>query len=149
MEAKVNKLESEKNQFPQQILTKLKQMDNHLCDIVNKNRRLTDTVQRLMDERNGLQCRIQDLKQICCDREEKANMFAQKYVRTKNFRQALIHQKHYLMLKLNSYKYVERRILTTFDKNVECRRKIPSFKTIAMAFVAISRMKILLRTTEK
>lgn len=135
----------------QQLLNKLKEMNEHLSENVRENRQLSETLQFLTDERQMLQKRVFNLEQTCCDRdelEEKANHLFGKYLRTESFRRALVHQKRYLMIVLSTYEANEAKVLSLVNSNqpaVPKRRKITSFKSLVLVAIAIERMKYILR----
>lgn len=135
----------------QQLLNKLKEMNEHLSENVRENRQLSETLQFLTDERQMLQKRVFDLEQACCDRdelEEKANHLFGKYLRTESFRRALVHQKRYLMIVLSTYEANEAKVLSLVHNNQPAqpkRRKITSFKSLVLVAIAIERMKYILR----
>ena len=62
LEDHIINLETERQQFPQEILVKLKEMDGYLNEILYKNRCLNEKVQFLSDERQILQNEIKILK---------------------------------------------------------------------------------------
>lgn len=131
-----------------QLLSKLKEMNEHLSENVRENRQLSETLQLLTDERHVLQKKVHGLEQLCIDRdelEERANHLFGKYLRTESFRRALIHQKRYLMIVLTTYENNETKVLSAFNNNLPRRRKIPSFKSVVLVAVAIERMKFILR----
>lgn len=135
---------------PQQLLNKLKEMNDNLSENVQENRQLSQTLHFLTDERQMLQKRLIDLEQNCIDRdelEERANHLFGKYLRTESFRRALVHQKRYLMIVLSTYECNETKVLTLVNNNeiLPKRRKIPSFKSVVLVAVAIERMKFILR----
>lgn len=139
---KQRKSESMNGLISHQFLAKVKEMNGNLSEIVNKNRQLTETVALLTEERLVLQKKIKDMENMCIDRNEAANHLLQSCVRTENFRRALIHQKHYLMIVVNSYKKVEAKLSKAIgNAKSEHRRKTPSFKSVALAAIAIVRMK--------
>lgn len=136
--------------IPQQLLAKLKEMNDNLSENVRENRQLSETLQMLTEERHVLQKKVNDMELVCVDRdelEERANHLFGKYLRTESFRRALIHQKRYLMIVLSTYETNENKVLTALNGNfaVQRRRKIPSFKSVALVIVAIERMKFILR----
>lgn len=137
--------------LPQQLLTKLKEMNDNLGENVRENRQLSETLQMLTDERHVLQKKVSDLEMICIDREdleEKANHLFGKYLRTESFRRALIHQKRYLMIVLNAYESNEAKVLSAFNGGnviMPRKRKVPSFKSVALIVIAIERMRFILR----
>lgn len=137
--------------LPQQLLTKLKEMNDNLSENVRENRQLSETLQMLTEERHVLQKKVSDLEMICIDREdleEKANHLFGKYLRTESFRRALIHQKRYLMIVLNAYECNEAKVLSAFNGGnviMPRKRKVPSFKSVALIVIAIERMRFILR----
>lgn len=135
LEDRLNELETERQQFPQQILAKLKEMDDHLNEIIHKNQQLYEMVQFLTDERQTLQNEIKILQKLCADHDE----VARKYLHGKKFHHSLIHQKSYLMIELNAYK---RSKASLGESETESGQKSISFKSIALAAVAIARLKL-------
>lgn len=137
--------------MPQQLLSKLKEMNEHLSENVRENRQLSETLQLLTDERHVLQKKVQGLEHMCVDRddlEERANHLFGKYLRTESFRRALIHQKRYLMIVLSTYETNESKVLSAFNGNITIqkkRKKTPSFKSVVLVAIAIERMKFILK----
>lgn len=135
--------------LPQQMLLKLKEMNDNLSENIRENRQLSETLQFLTDERQMLQKRVADLEQSCADRddlEERANHLFGKYLRTESFRRALVHQKRYLMIVLSTYECNEAKVLSLVNSNtLPKRRKLPSFKSVVLVAIAIERMKFILR----
>lgn len=132
------------------LLSKLKEMNDHLSENVRENRQLSETLQLLTEERHDLQKKVQDLEQLCVDRdeiEERANHLMGKFLRTESFRRALIHQKRYLMIVLNTYEANESKVLSSFKTGLAAtkRRDTPSFKSVVLVVIAIERMKFILR----
>lgn len=136
--------------LPQQLLAKLKEMNDNLGENVRENRQLSETLQMLTEERHVLQKKVNDLEILSIDRdelEERANHLFGKYLRTESFRRALIHQKRYLMIVLNTYECNESKVLCALNGSavIQRQRKVPSFKSVALIVVAIERMKFILR----
>lgn len=136
--------------MPQQLLAKLKEMNDNLGENVRENRQLSETLQMLTEERHVLQKKVNDLEMMCIDRddlEERANHLFGKYLRTESFRRALIHQKRYLMIVVNTYESNEEKVLNALNAHLPVLRqqKQPSFKSIALAVIAIERMKFIQR----
>lgn len=136
LEDRLKRFEIEKQQFPQEILAKLKEMDDHLNGIIDKNKQLFELVQFLSDERQTLRNEIEILRQLCVDHDE----MARKYLHAKKFHQELIYQKNHLTIELNAYKRIEQNPMAN-----KHQRKAFSFKSIALAVIAIMRMKIILQ----
>lgn len=142
LEDRLNQLETERQLFPQEILVKLKEMDDHLNEIIYKNQQHYELVQFLSDERQTLQNEVKILQQLCVDHDE----MARKYLRAKKFHHSLIHQKNYLMAELNAYKRIELNLTGKVGNlAIKCEQKTTSFKSIALAAVAIARMKMILQ----
>lgn len=121
-------------------MAKLKEMDDHLNEIIYKNQQLYEMVQFLTDERQTLQNEIKILQRLSADHDE----MARKYLRAKQCHHSLIHQKNYLMIELNAYKSIEKSsTANSGDLAIEKGRKTLSFKSIALAAVAIARMKLI------
>lgn len=136
--------------IPQQLLAKLKEMNDNLGENVRENRQLSETLQMLTEERHVLQKKVSDLEVLCVDRdelEERANHLFSKYLRTESFRRALIHQKRYLMILLGTYESNESKLLSAWngDPSNDRRKKKPSLKSVALVIVAIERMKFIHR----
>lgn len=136
--------------IPQQLLAKLKEMNDNLSENVRENRQLSETMQLLTEERHVLQKKVNDLELLCADRdelEERANHLFGKYLRTESFRRALIHQKRYLMILHHTYEANEAKVLSALNGHmgIEPKRKIPSLKSVALVVVAIERMKFIHR----
>lgn len=136
--------------FPQQMLGKLKEMNEKLGDNVRENRQLSDTLQFLTNERQMLQKRVIELEQTCIDKEdleERANHLFGKYLRTESFRRALVHQKRYLLIVLGTYEANEAKVLSMVNGvfTHAKKRKRPSFKAVVLVAIAIERMKFILR----
>lgn len=133
----------------QDFLNKVKEMNNNLGEIVNKNRQLTETVELLTRERHSLQMRIMDLKKICIERNQTTDQIWDRCIRAENFRRALIHQKNYLMVLLNSYRKTEEKIAVIIGNPTKSsQRKKASFKCVALAIVASIRVKTILRRSK-
>lgn len=136
--------------MPQQLLAKLKEMNDNLSENVRENRQLSETLQMLTEERHVLQKKVNELELVSVDRdelEERANHLFGKYLRAESFRRALIHQKRFLMVVWSTYERTEEKALLALNGNalISRRRKVPSFKSIALLIVAIERMKFIQR----
>lgn len=145
-----NVLSSNNLVVPQQLLVKLKEMNDKLGDNVRENRQLSDTLQFLTDERQMLQKRVVELEQTCIDKEdleERANHLFGKYLRTESFRRALVHQKRYLIIVLGTYEANEAKVLSMVNGPYlqVTKRKRPTFKAVVLVAIAIERMKFILR----
>lgn len=143
LEDRLKQLETERRLFPQQILTKLKEMDDHLNGIVYKNRQFYELVQFLVNERKSQQNEIKILQKLCVDHDE----MARKYLRAKKFHHALIQQKHYLMILLHTLRKNNPEAIVD-DLTTLRSRKTISFKSVSLAIVAIMRMKIISQNTQ-
>lgn len=102
--------------FQHQLLTKLKEMSNTFTETVSKNYQL---IQSLTSKQNVLKSRVINLDK---------------------FRRALVYQKQYLMFILKSYESLESRMIVN-DSEAPQPRKIPSFKSVVLATIAVGRMK--------
>lgn len=136
--------------IPHQLLAKLKEMNDNLSENVRENRQMSETMQMLTEERHVLQKKVNDLESLCVDRdelEERANHLFGKYLRTESFRRALIHQKRYLMILVNTYESSEAKVLSALNGHIgiEQKRKKPTLKSVALVIVAIERMKFIHR----
>lgn len=147
-----NMLTSNNLVVPQQLLVKLKEMNDKLGDNVRENRQLSETLQFLTDERQMLQKRVGELEQNCIEKEdleERANHLFGKYLRTESFRRALVHQKRYLLIVLSTYEANEAKVLSMVNGKAGVtavkKRTRPTFKSVVLVAIAIERMKFILR----
>lgn len=139
LEDRLKQLDAERQLFPQQILAKLKEVDDHLNGIVRKNQQLYESVRILSDERQILLNEIEIMRKLCADHDE----MARKYMRAKRVNHTMMTEFDDLMTELNSYRSIEQNPMVSFANSaVHRQRKPPSFKSIALAVVAIMRMKI-------
>lgn len=93
---------------PKQFLQKLNNMNSLIVDNTKENRQMGETLQVLTEERRALQQRVSDLemRNRAFNREEleeRAQHLFGKYLRVESFRKALVHQKRYLVLVLQTY----------------------------------------------
>lgn len=136
---------------PQQLLAKIKEMNDKLGDNVRENRQLSDTLQFLTDERQMLQKRVIELEQNCIDKEDiedRANHLFGKYLRTESFRRALVHQKRYLLIVLGTYEANEAKVMSMVAGKLGAtpkKKQRPTFKSVVLVAIAIERMKFILR----
>lgn len=118
---------------PKQFLHQLNSMNNLIVGNTKENRQMTETLQFLTTERQALQQRVTDLehKNRAFNREEleeRANHLFGKYLRVESYRKALVHQKKYLLIVLQTYQDNESKALAMINGNAAPKRKIKSFR---------------------
>ncbi|XP_012159828.1 pericentrin isoform X3 [Ceratitis capitata] len=140
---------------PQQFLQKMKEINTLLAENTQENRQMAETVQFLVEERRQLQKKCEDLEgQLggtanVTELEERCNHLLGRYLRVESHRKALVYQKRYLKISLQSYQESEQRALATLNGGhllQPQRNKKKLFKAVALAVVAIQRMKYIGRS---
>ncbi|XP_067648433.1 227 kDa spindle- and centromere-associated protein isoform X9 [Eurosta solidaginis] len=140
---------------PQQFLQKMKEINALLAENTQENRQMAETVQFLVEERRQLQKRCEELEgqmggtATVAELEERCNHLLGRYLRVESHRKALVYQKRYLKISLQSYQESEQRALTALNggrAQQMQRNKNKLFKTVALAVVAIQRMKFIGRS---
>lgn len=132
--AKEQQQQSNSDSFvPKQFLHQLNNMYSLIVGNSKDNRQMTETLQFLTTERQTLQQRIVDLeiKNRAFNREEleeRANHLFGKYLRVESYRKALVHQKKYLLIVLQTYQDNEAKALAMINGNVMPKKKIKSFR---------------------
>ncbi|XP_055600528.1 pericentrin isoform X2 [Uranotaenia lowii] len=160
---------------PEQFLVKLRDLNSMLESNARENQRQAETLRMMIEERKALQKRIQELERYNVhnshynrdDLEERANHLFGKYLRSESHRKALVHQKRYLQIVLNTYEENESKALQLLAQNSplslqDC--KLPenfykssdqtkqqrssrkhSFRAVVTVVIAIERMKFIVR----
>nr|XP_036226737.1 golgin subfamily A member 4 isoform X3 [Bactrocera oleae] len=140
---------------PQQFLQKMKEINALLAENTQENRQMAETVQFLVEERRQLQKKCEDLESQLggtanvSELEDRCNQLLGRYLRLESHRKALVYQKRYLKISLQSYQESEQRALAALNggRMVQPQpNKNKLFKTVALAVVAIQRMKYIGRT---
>ncbi|XP_037934625.1 golgin subfamily A member 4 isoform X3 [Teleopsis dalmanni] len=135
---------------PQQFLLKMKEINMLLAENTQENRQMAETVQFMVEERRQLQKKCEELEaQIggqanVSELEERCNYLLARYLRVESHRKALVYQKRYLKVSLQSYQALEERTLAYSGRSVATQKKPNKeklFKTVALAIIAIQRMK--------
>ncbi|KAL5276406.1 AKAP9 family protein [Megaselia abdita] len=149
-------------QIPQKIITRMKEMNDMLSENHKENKQMADTVQFLIEERRTLQRKYDDLEKNVasgsnCGKtnaqlEERVNYLLGRYLRVESYRKSLVHQKRYLQVALRCYQESEARAVALIGGNIcsmydslQQDKKRKSFKTVALAVIAIRRMEFLVR----
>ncbi|XP_039965491.1 centromere-associated protein E isoform X11 [Bactrocera tryoni] len=140
---------------PQQFLQKMKEINALLAENTQENRQMAETVQFLVEERRQLQKKCEELESQLggaanvSELEERCNQLLGRYLRLESHRKALVYQKRYLKISLQSYQESEQRALAALNGGHMIHtqpNKKKLFKTVALAVVAIQRMKFIGRT---
>ncbi|XP_049315259.1 centrosome-associated protein CEP250 isoform X10 [Bactrocera dorsalis] len=140
---------------PQQFLQKMKEINALLAENTQENRQMAETVQFLVEERRQLQKKCEELESQLggaanvSELEERCNQLLGRYLRLESHRKALVYQKRYLKISLQSYQESEQRALAALNGGHMIHtqpNKKKLFKTVALAVVAIQRMKYIGRT---
>ncbi|XP_030386056.1 pericentrin [Scaptodrosophila lebanonensis] len=136
---------------PQQFLQKMKEINTLLAENTQENRQMAETVQMLASERLALQKKCEELEQgggqaNVSELEERCRQLLGRYLRVESHRKALVYQKRYLKLTLEGYQASEQmalqaRAATTGIEPPQRRNKKRLFKTVALAIIAIQRIK--------
>lgn len=118
---------------PKQFLQKLNNMNSLIVDNTKENRQMGETLQLLTEERRALQQRVADLelRNRAFNREEleeRAQHLFGKYLRVESFRKALVHQKRYLVLVLQTYQENESKAMNMLHGQYVPKKKPKSFK---------------------
>lgn len=118
---------------PKQFMQKLNNMNSLIVDNTKENRQMGETLQLLTEERRALQQRVADLelRNRAFNREEleeRAQHLFGKYLRVESFRKALVHQKRYLVLVLQTYQENEAKAMNMLHGQYTAKKKPKSFK---------------------
>lgn len=118
---------------PKQFMQKLNNMNSLIVDNTKENRQMGETLHLLTEERRALQQRVADLelRNRAFNREEleeRAQHLFGKYLRVESFRKALVHQKRYLVLVLQTYQENESKAMNMLHGQYTAKKKPKSFK---------------------
>ncbi|XP_017955731.1 pericentrin isoform X1 [Drosophila navojoa] len=136
---------------PAQFLQKMKEINTLLAENTQENKQMAETVQYLVGERLALQKKCEELGgnggANASELEERCRQLLGRYLRVESHRKALVYQKRYLKLTLEGYQASEQLALQNIAGGVGLRVSHPKtnkkklFKTVALAIVAIQRIK--------
>ncbi|XP_059216948.1 golgin subfamily A member 4 isoform X9 [Stomoxys calcitrans] len=135
---------------PEQFLQKMKEINTLLAENTQENKQMAETVQYLVEERRQLQRKCEELEAQLngsanvAELEERCNHLLGRYLRVESHRKALVYQKRYLKVSLQNYQDSEQRALAAFNGGHLLQQPKPKkklFKTVALAIIAIQRMK--------
>ncbi|KAH8364419.1 hypothetical protein KR084_006832 [Drosophila pseudotakahashii] len=133
---------------PAQFLQKMKEINTLLAENTQENRQMAETVQFLVGERIALQKKCEELggsgNTNVTELEERCRQLIGRYLRVESHRKALVYQKRYLKLTLEGYQASEQLALQNLrggavqppQRNIKKK-----FKTVALAIIAIQRIK--------
>uniref|UniRef100_A0A1A9WE87 Pericentrin/AKAP-450 centrosomal targeting domain-containing protein n=1 Tax=Glossina brevipalpis TaxID=37001 RepID=A0A1A9WE87_9MUSC len=136
---------------PEQFLQKMKEINALLAENTRENKQMAETVHYLVEERRQLQRKCDELESQVNntanvnDLEERCNHLFGRYLRVESHRKALVYQKRYLKISLQSYIDSEQRALAACNgqhllgENQKNKKKL--FKIVALAIISIQRMK--------
>ncbi|XP_061388660.1 A-kinase anchor protein 9, partial [Musca vetustissima] len=146
---------------PEQFLQKMKEINSLLAENTQENKQMAETVQYLVEERRQLQRKCEELETQLAggasgsgganlqELEERCNHLLGRYLRVDSHRKALVYQKRYLKISLQNYQDSEEKALAALNGGEmiqqPARPKKKLFKTVAMAIIAIQRMKYISR----
>ncbi|XP_017112490.1 pericentrin isoform X7 [Drosophila elegans] len=133
---------------PAQFLQKMKEINTLLAENTQENRQMAETVQFLVGERIALQKKCEELggssNTNVTELEERCRQLIGRYLRVESHRKALVYQKRYLKLTLEGYQASEQLALQNLRGGTAqpTQRNIKKkFKTVALAIIAIQRIK--------
>ncbi|XP_075162391.1 pericentrin-like protein isoform X3 [Haematobia irritans] len=135
---------------PEQFLEKMREINTLLAENTQENKQMAETVQYLVEERRQLQRKCEELESQVngsanvAELEERCNHLLGRYLRVESHRKALVYQKRYLKITLQNYQDSEQRALAAFNGGHLLQPPKPKkklFKTVALAIIAIQRMK--------
>ncbi|KAH8379772.1 hypothetical protein KR009_007140, partial [Drosophila setifemur] len=132
---------------PAQFLQKMKEINALLAENTQENRQMAETVQFLVGERIALQKKCEELggsgNNNVAELEERCRQLIGRYLRVESHRKALVYQKRYLKLTLEGYQASEQIALQNLRGGAPpVQRNIKKkFKTVALAIIAIQRIK--------
>ncbi|XP_032599457.1 nuclear mitotic apparatus protein 1 isoform X3 [Drosophila grimshawi] len=143
---------------PAQFLQKMKEINTLLAENTQENRQMAETVQYLVGERIALQKKCEELgasnangngngNANVSELEERCRQLLGRYLRVESHRKALVYQKRYLKLTLESYQASEQLALQNLAGAPGLKltpqrvTKKKLFKTVALAIIAIQRIK--------
>ncbi|XP_033240357.1 golgin subfamily A member 4 isoform X14 [Drosophila pseudoobscura] len=130
---------------PAQFLQKMKDINTLLAENTQENRQMAETVQYLVGERIALQKKCEELGGSSSgnvgELEERCRQLLGRYLRVESHRKALVYQKRYLKLTLEGYQASEQLALQAMAGGAPQRKSKKKFKTVALAIIAIQRIK--------
>ncbi|KAH8293832.1 hypothetical protein KR054_005092 [Drosophila jambulina] len=133
---------------PAQFLQKMKEINTLLAENTQENKQMAETVQFLVGERLALQKKCEELMNSSgntnvAELEERCRQLIGRYLRVESHRKALVYQKRYLKLTLEGYQASEQLALQNLrGAQPGSQRNIKKkFKTVALAIIAIQRIK--------
>ncbi|KMY99677.1 protein lava lamp isoform X8 [Drosophila simulans] len=133
---------------PAQFMQKMKEINALLAENTQENRQMAETVQFLVGERIALQKKCEELggagNTNVTELEERCRQLIGRYLRVESHRKALVYQKRYLKLTLEGYQASEQLALQNLRGGAALppQRNIKKkFKTVALAIIAIQRIK--------
>ncbi|XP_030571697.1 golgin subfamily A member 4 isoform X2 [Drosophila novamexicana] len=139
---------STEDTVPAQFLQKMKEINTLLAENTQENRQMAETVQYLVGERIALQKKCEELggngTAHVSELEDRCRQLLGRYLRVESHRKALVYQKRYLKLTLESYQASEQLALQNMaggKPNQSRLTKKKLFKTVALAIIAIQRIK--------
>nr|XP_043065537.1 myosin-11 isoform X3 [Drosophila bipectinata] len=132
---------------PAQFLQKMQEINALVAENTQENRQMAETVQFLVGERIALQKKCEELggsgNTNVAELEERCRQLIGRYLRVESHRKALVYQKRYLKLTLEGYQASEQLALQNLrggpppvQRNIKKK-----FKTVALAIIAIQRIK--------
>ncbi|KAH8270273.1 hypothetical protein KR018_006450, partial [Drosophila ironensis] len=143
------------DKVPAQFLQKMKEINTLLAENTQENRQMAETVQFLVGERIALQKKCEELGGAgnnnngnVAELEERCRQLIGRYLRVESHRKALVYQKRYLKLTLEGYQASEQLALQNLRGGgaPPAKRNIKKkFKTVALAIIAIQRIKYIAR----
>ncbi|XP_014764472.2 A-kinase anchor protein 9 isoform X3 [Drosophila ananassae] len=132
---------------PAQFLQKMQEINALVAENTQENRQMAETVQFLVGERIALQKKCEELggsgNTNVAELEERCRQLIGRYLRVESHRKALVYQKRYLKLTLEGYQASEQLALQNLRGGPPpVKRNIKKkFKTVALAIIAIQRIK--------
>ncbi|KRG06770.1 nuclear mitotic apparatus protein 1 isoform X8 [Drosophila mojavensis] len=136
---------------PAQFLQKMKEINTLLAENTQENKQMAETVQYLVGERIALQKKCEELGgnggANASELEERCRQLLGRYLRVESHRKALVYQKRYLKLTLEGYQASEQLALQNIAGGAGFKVSQPKpnkkklFKTVALAIIAIQRIK--------
>lgn len=107
---------------PEQFLQKMKEINALLAENTRENKQMSETVHYLVEERRQLQRKCDELESQVngsanvSELEDRCNHLFGRYLRVESHRKALVYQKRYLKISLQSYVDSEQRALAACDE---------------------------------
>ncbi|XP_060659559.1 golgin subfamily A member 4 isoform X7 [Drosophila nasuta] len=145
---------STEDTVPVQFMQKMKEINTLLEENTQENRQMAETMQYLVGERIALQKKCEELSAgnnnggnaHVTELEERCRQLLGRYLRVESHRKALVYQKRYLKLTLEGYQASEQLALQQLAGGTKLATpprltKKKLFKTVALAIIAIQRIK--------